>query len=434
MPIANLHVHDLHELDLGGQLLHLLLQVVVLGNRIDRLRGAAAADALDVRRDAQLLIQFVWVATQHERHFRPKDQRNGDAGGELRAYEAEQILDIRSGIGQDADAVWGNDCGEHVKDDRCKKCVYRNAMHLLKRNHRNVHQRNVVDRIRNHARLIVQRLRVPHIITHANAPRQEQHLANRQTVIPPIVRAQHKLQPMIVPYHLRERRARQRPRAQIDQHHQQYGHHPLQQLLVGQLHLVRRLDAIRQRDAPRLHQQRRVRQTEAHVARPLGRNARAHVQYRKDGGHLQVHDGAADKRDGEKRRTRHLEHFHLARSVHVQAQRQREADAQHGDRQQRQAKRPIVRGQAGARVRACVAAGRAAQALKRGGIVGAHVVAPLLKGDLHQGARKAGRMTQRIEAASAAALIGAARPVRQTGGGGGSCGRLGRNRRNRGLG
>lgn len=105
MSIANLHVNDLHELNLGGQLLHFLLQVIVLSDRIDRLRCAATADAVNVRCDAQLFVQFVLFAAQHERQFRSEDQRNGDTCGELCAYEAEQVLDVRSGIGQDADTI-----------------------------------------------------------------------------------------------------------------------------------------------------------------------------------------------------------------------------------------------------------------------------------------------------------------------------------------
>jgi len=74
-------------------------------------------------------------------------------------------------------------------------------------------------------------------------------LTDSQTVIPPIVRTLIKLQVMIIRDHFRVRRRADRPRAEIDQHHQQYRHHPLQQLLVGQLDFVSALYTIRKRDS-----------------------------------------------------------------------------------------------------------------------------------------------------------------------------------------
>lgn len=69
---------------------------------------------------------------------------------------------------------------------------------LLKCDHQHVDQRYVVDGVRDHASLIVQRLRIPHIVADADAPAEEQCLANRHTVVPPVVRALHKLKTMFV--------------------------------------------------------------------------------------------------------------------------------------------------------------------------------------------------------------------------------------------
>lgn len=73
-------------------------------------------------------------------------------------------------------------------------------------------------------------------------------LTNGQTMVPPIVDALLELQALIVNYLFGIRRIRERPGTQIDQHDQQDGHHPLKQLFVGQLNLVRRLDSVGQRD------------------------------------------------------------------------------------------------------------------------------------------------------------------------------------------
>lgn len=212
-------------------------------------------------------------------------------------------------------------------------------------------------------------------------------------------------------HHFGVRRCRQRPCAQIYQHHQQYGDHPLQQLLVGQLDFVRRFDAIRQRHAPRFHQQRRVRQTEAHVTRPFRHNACVHIEYREYGGHFQIHDSAADQRDGEKLGAGHLEHLHLAIAIHVHDQRQRQHGTQHRERQQRPAERPIVGGQTGACIDAAIAAVRTADARERGRIVVADIVAILEVGQLHEAAVEADRIVQRIETVPANTLVRATCPT-----------------------
>jgi len=64
-------------------------------------------------------------------------------------------------------------------------------------------------------------------------------LTNGEAVIPPVVGALLEAQTRVVENILAIRRRTQRPRAQVDEHHQQDGKHPLQQLLVRQLHFVR---------------------------------------------------------------------------------------------------------------------------------------------------------------------------------------------------
>lgn len=136
------------------------------------------------------------------------------------------------------------------------------------------------------------------------------------------------------------RRCRQGPGAQVDEHHQQDRYHPLEQLLVGELHLVGGLDAVGERNAPRFHQQRRVGDAEAHVARPLGGDARVLVEYRKDGRHLQIHEGTTEQRDGEEDRAGHLEHLHLPVLIHVQCEHDGKPGAHYGEgKQRRSAKR-----------------------------------------------------------------------------------------------
>lgn len=70
-------------------------------------------------------------------------------------------------------------------------------------------------------------------------------------MIPPVVRTLVELEAVIVRDHLGVGWRADGPRAEIDQHHQQDRHHPLQQLLVRQLHLVSALHPIRERDPER---------------------------------------------------------------------------------------------------------------------------------------------------------------------------------------
>lgn len=72
-------------------------------------------------------------------------------------------------------------------------------------------------------------------------------LTDGQTVVPPVVRALGELHGRPGEDVLARRRVAGRPRAQVHGGDEHDGHHPLQQLLVRQLELVRRFDPIRQR-------------------------------------------------------------------------------------------------------------------------------------------------------------------------------------------
>ena len=75
-------------------------------------------------------------------------------------------------------------------------------------------------------------------------------------MVPPVVLALLEGEPAGVLDDLGLRRRAQRPRAQEDEHDEKDGEHPLQQLLVRQLHLVRGLDAVRERDPASAEQSR----------------------------------------------------------------------------------------------------------------------------------------------------------------------------------
>lgn len=74
---------------------------------------------------------------------------------------------------------------------------------------------------------------------------KECELTNGQAVVPPIVGALLEAEARLVTDLLCYWRCTQGPRAQVDKHHQQYGKHPLQQLFVSELHLVRRFHPVR---------------------------------------------------------------------------------------------------------------------------------------------------------------------------------------------
>lgn len=147
--------------------------------------------------------------------------------------------------------------------------------YVLNGYHGYIHRGYVVNGVAYQTGLVKQAFRVSHVVTYLYTPGEKENftcprynrnrlsiiqksvcrcdfvsvLTDSQTVIPPIVRALIKFQIMIIRDHFRVRRRADGPRAEIDQHHQQYRHHPLQQLLVGQLDFVSALYPIRKRDS-----------------------------------------------------------------------------------------------------------------------------------------------------------------------------------------
>lgn len=98
----------------------------------------------------------------------------------------------------------------------------------------------------------------------------------RQTIVPPVVRTPPKPQLRVrLLFHDGLRRIAERPSAHVHQNDDQDRRHPLQQLFVRELQLVRRLDPVRQRHPPGLHQQRRVRYAKPEVARPFRGHAKS---------------------------------------------------------------------------------------------------------------------------------------------------------------
>lgn len=87
-------------------------------------------------------------------------------------------------------------------------------------------------------------------------------LTNGKTMVPPIVWALFEFQPFLIFDFLGNGCGAQRPSAQVDEHHQQNGYHPLKQLFVRQLDFVRWLHSIGERHPPSLHQEGCVRDAE----------------------------------------------------------------------------------------------------------------------------------------------------------------------------
>lgn len=77
----------------------------------------------------------------------------------------------------------------------CKIYIY-----LLKGNHGNINQCYIVNCIRNHSGLVVQRFGISYIVAHSNAPRQKQYFTDGQTMVPPIVRTLFEFQVMLIFY------------------------------------------------------------------------------------------------------------------------------------------------------------------------------------------------------------------------------------------
>lgn len=68
----------------------------------------------------------------------------------------------------------------------------------LKRHHGGVNERDIVDGVRDEPGLVVQGFCVADVVADADAPRQEQDLADGQTVVPPVVRALFKYKSVLV--------------------------------------------------------------------------------------------------------------------------------------------------------------------------------------------------------------------------------------------
>lgn len=70
-------------------------------------------------------------------------------------------------------------------NNRCNRCW----LDLLKSHHGYIHNGYIVDGIGDQASLVVEALRIAHVVADANAPSEEKDLSYGQTVIPPIIRA-----------------------------------------------------------------------------------------------------------------------------------------------------------------------------------------------------------------------------------------------------
>lgn len=105
------------------------------------------------------------------------------------------------------------------------------------------------------------------------------------------------------------RRRRDCPGAEEDGNLEQDRKQPMQQLVVGQLQFVRRLDAVRQRDAPRFEQQRRVGYAEAHMSRPFRGDTARSIEDGENCSHLAVHDGTSEQGNAEEHRRCCFDYF-----------------------------------------------------------------------------------------------------------------------------
>lgn len=138
--------------------------------------------------------------------------------------------------------------------------------YVLNGYHGYIHRSYIVNGVTYQTSLVKQTLRVSHVVTYLYAPCEKENftlkqnrlsithsshstdlrkIADRfciftdsQTVIPPVVRTLVELQVAIIRDYLSVRRRADGPRSEINQHHQQNGHHPLQQLFIRQLNFM----------------------------------------------------------------------------------------------------------------------------------------------------------------------------------------------------
>lgn len=153
--------------------------------------------------------------------------------------------------------------------------------YVLNGYHGYIHRGYIVNGVTYQTCLVKQTLRVSHVVTYLYAPGEKENFTlkqNRlsithsksespaekdrdcfriftdsQAVIPPVVRTLVELQVVIIRDYLGVRRRADGPRSEINQHHQQNGHHPLQQLFVRQLNLMGALHPVCKRNPAGKH-------------------------------------------------------------------------------------------------------------------------------------------------------------------------------------
>lgn len=150
--------------------------------------------------------------------------------------------------------------------------------YVLNGYHGYIHRGYIVNGVTYQTCLVKQTLRVSHVVTYLYAPGEKENFTlkqNRithssrsngrrfrdrfriftdsQAVIPPVVRTLVELQVVIIRDYLGVGRRADGPRSEINQHHQQNGHHPLQQLFVRQLNLMGALHPVCKRNPADRH-------------------------------------------------------------------------------------------------------------------------------------------------------------------------------------
>lgn len=109
MSIFEFHLAYLHDLQLRGELLNLLLQLLVLLVQVGRLlvRHAHAVERVGGGQaaGAQLIVPEVALALDHPIELRPKDENHSHGCAQLGAYKAKKIFNIWTRVWEDEDAV-----------------------------------------------------------------------------------------------------------------------------------------------------------------------------------------------------------------------------------------------------------------------------------------------------------------------------------------
>lgn len=119
MPILELHLANLHNLQLSGELLNLLFELLVLlveiggllvgeSHPVERVRGRNSARP-------NLRVPQVALTLDDSVEFGPKDEYHRGGSAQLGAHKTEKVLDVGTRVGQNGEATKERAIGEYTR-------------------------------------------------------------------------------------------------------------------------------------------------------------------------------------------------------------------------------------------------------------------------------------------------------------------------------